>query len=158
MCEMVGRETKVSYEMRRENEPKRRRRRRKKRKETGHLQLMLRSARGFQKNTQSSFRYAHVRTHSIVLACSPQRHTHKHTSTQVGLRSLVCQFVVPLVPSQEALRQASSHAWTGTGPAKTLTHARTQTHTHTHPHLHSHCIIAAGTAISGLSVWVCVCE
>lgn len=42
--------------------------------------------------------------------------THINTQTQVGLRSLVCQFVVPLVPSQEAHRQASSHAWTGTGP------------------------------------------
>ena len=43
---------------------------------------------------------------------------------QVGLRSAACQFVVPLVPSQEALRQASSHAKIGTDP--------TNTHTHTH--------------------------
>ena len=55
-----------------------------------------------------------------------------------------------LVPSQEAHRQASSHAWTGTGPANT--------HTHTHTHLHSHCTVAAGTAISGfICVCVCVC-
>lgn len=40
---------------------------------------------------------------------------------QVGLRRVACQFAVPLVPSQEAHRQASSHAKTGTGP----------THTHT---------------------------
>lgn len=53
-----------------------------------------------------------MRTHYSVLHAD----THTNTQTQVGLRSLVCQFVVPLVPSQEAHRQASSHAWTGTGP------------------------------------------
>lgn len=43
---------------------------------------------------------------------------------QVGLRSAACQFVVPLVPSLEALRQASGHAKIGTDP--------TNAHTHTH--------------------------
>lgn len=77
---------------------------------------MLLSARGFQKNTQSSLRYAHVHrytysTYQLVV----YRHNNKYT--QVGLGSVVCQFVVPLVPSQEAHRQASSHAKIGTGPA-----------------------------------------
>lgn len=79
--------------------------------EGGHLQLMLLLARGFKKNTQSSLCYACTHTYTI-----PHTDTHINTQTQVGLRSLVCQFVVPLVPSQEAHRQASSHAWTGTGP------------------------------------------
>lgn len=59
---------------------------------------------------------------------------------QVGLRRVACQFAVPLVPSQEAHRQASSHAKTGTGP------------THTHPQ--SYCTVASGTA--GL-MCVCIC-
>lgn len=81
------------------------------RMEGGHLQLMLLLAKGFKKNTQSSLCFACTHTYTIL-----HTDTHINTQTQVGLRSLVCQFVVPLVPSQEAHRQASSHAWTGTGP------------------------------------------
>lgn len=99
-------------------------------------QLMLLSARGFLKN--------HTHKHT-VLACSPHIYTYAHKRTQVGQRSVVCQFVVPLVPSQEAHRQASSHAKTGTSPANT------------HINLRGYYTVAAGTAVSGFCMCVCPC-
>lgn len=100
-------------------------------------QLMLLSARGFKKHT-------HTHKHT-VLACSPHIYTYVHKRTQVGQRSVVCQFVVPLVPSQEAHRQASSHAKTGTSPANT------------HINLRGYYTVAAGTAVSGFCMCVCPC-
>lgn len=86
----------------------------------------------------------HTHKHT-VLACSPHIYTYVHKRTQVGQRSVVCQFVVPLVPSQEAHRQASSHAKTGTSPANT------------HINLRGYYTVAAGTAVSGFCMCVCPC-
>lgn len=91
------------------------------------------------------------KVHTLISACSPHRHTGAEKHTQVGLRSVACQFVVPLVPSQEALSPASSHAKIGTRPTNTLTHTHAPT-----PSL-ANCTAAPGAALSGLSVRVCLC-
>lgn len=115
-------------------------------------QLVLLSARGFQKNTQSSLHYAHVRAHTHTnWPVFPHKHTYKHTNTRRWDQEVLCANL--LCPWSPLRRLTDRHPAMPALALVPLTHTQTQTHTLL---LLTHCG-CRHCSIRILCVRVCIC-